>query len=357
MPSASEIRSADPFLGKLIDGRFKVEQFLGAGAVGSVYRALDRGSSKRVALKIWNGTALNQQTRGRFEREATALITLRHPNIVDVHGYGMVDQLPYVAMEYLDGQPIEAFLKDGQPLDPALALDVITQILQALAYAHGLGVVHRDLKPDNVVLVQGPRGQRLVKLLDFGLAKFLSPDDDPVKGAALTMMGMVMGTPIYMAPEQAAGKAVDVRVDVYAAGCVLFEMLVGHPPFLGESNAELFRAHLLKPVPKLAELRPDMRVAPGLQEWLETALAKRPEQRFPHAGQMLEALAALPAPLLRRQNPTQPPADDLGAPRLRLEGLPLDEDAPRRRSDSLPLIAALITGLCTAAALAYALLF
>jgi serine/threonine-protein kinase len=352
MSSAGEIRSADPFLGKLVDGRFRVELLLGSGAVGSVYRAHDRTTHTPVALKIWNGTALNPQTRGRFEREALALTTLRHPNIVDVHGYGMIDELPYVAMEYLDGQPLEAFLKDGQPLDPALALDVITQILQALAYAHGLGVVHRDLKPDNVVLVPRPRNQRLIKLLDFGLAKFLSPDDDPVKGAALTMMGMVMGTPIYMAPEQAAGKSVDVRVDVYAAGCVLFEMLIGHPPFLGESNAELFRAHLLKPIPLLSELRPDMQVAPGLQEWIETALAKRPEQRFANAGEMLEALAALPAPLLRR--PTGMP-EPYGPTTFHPE--PLPAGSPPGRLDRLPLIAALITGVCTAAALAYALLF
>jgi serine/threonine-protein kinase len=352
MSSAGEIRSADPYLGKTIDGRFKVELLLGSGAVGSVYRALDRSTQTRIALKIWNGTALNRQTRGRFEREALALTTLRHPNIVDVQGYGMVDDLPYVAMEYLDGQPLEASLKDGQPLDPVLALDVITQILQALAYAHGLGVVHRDLKPDNVVLVAGPKNQRLVKLLDFGLAKFLSPEDDPVKGAALTMMGMVMGTPIYMAPEQAAGKSVDARVDVYAAGCVLFEMLIGHPPFLGESNAELFRAHLLKPIPRLADLRPNLQIAYGLQEWFDSALAKRPEDRFSHAGQMLEALAAIPGPLLRR--PTDMP-EPYGPTTFHPES-PVANDA-QARPDRWPLIAALVTGLCTAAALAYALLF
>ena len=352
MSSAGEIRSADPFLGKIVDGRYKVELLLGSGAVGSVYRALDRTIHKPVAIKIWNGAAHNQQTRGRFEREALALTTLRHPNIVDVHGYGMLDDLPWVAMEYLDGQALETYFKDGQPLDPALALDVITQILQALAYAHGLGVVHRDLKPDNVVLVHGPRNQRLIKLLDFGLAKFLSPEDDPVKGQALTMMGMVMGTPIYMAPEQAAGKSVDVRVDVYAAGCVLFEMLVGHPPFLGESNAELFRAHLLKPIPQLAELRPDVQIAPGLQELIDRALAKRPEQRFADAGQMLEAVTAIHPPLVRRRSdvpaPYAPPVFEPEPPRA---------SAPPARLDRLPLIAALITGVCTAAALAYALLF
>jgi serine/threonine-protein kinase len=347
MTSAGEIRSADPFLGQRIDGRFKVEAFLGAGTVGSVYRARDLVQGGQVALKIWNGAAITDQTRGRFEREALALSTLHHPNIVEVQSYGTVDQLPYVAMEYLDGEPLEAFFKDGQPLAANVAYDVITQILQALAYAHGLGVVHRDLKPDNVVLLGGAQGQRRVKLLDFGLAKFLSPDDDPVKGAALTMLGMVMGTPLYMAPEQAAGRTVDARVDVYAAGCVLFEMLAGRPPFLGDSNAEIFRAHMLTPVPRLAELRSDVRVVAGLQALLERALAKDPEQRFVHAGQMLEALAALPTPLLRM--PSLLP----GAARE-----PQDEEPPESRKADWPrLLLALITGVCTAAALAYALLY
>jgi eukaryotic-like serine/threonine-protein kinase len=348
MASAGENRRADPFLGQRIDGRFKVEAFLGAGTVGSVYRARDLAQGGgQVALKIWNGAALTDQSRGRFMREAMALSTLHHPNIVEVQSYGTVEQLPYVAMEYLDGEPLEALLKDGQPMAAGLAYDVITQILQALAYAHGLGVVHRDLKPDNVVLLDGGQTPRRVKLLDFGLAKFLSPDDDPVKGEALTMLGMVMGTPLYMAPEQAAGRSVDARVDVYAAGCVLFEMLAGRPPFLGESNAEIFRAHMLSPVPRLAELRSDVRVVAGLQALLERALAKDPEQRFAHAGQMLEALLALPTPLLRLPSllPGAPPEPDEEAPPI------------PRQADGLRLLLALVTGVCTAAALAYALLY
>ena len=141
---------------------------------------------------------------------------------------------------------------EGEPLDPALVLDVARQMLAALSYAHGLGVVHRDLKPDNVFLARDGSGRNRVKLLDYGLAKFLSPGDDPVKGA-LTMTGVMMGTPLYMPPEQAAGKTIDARVDVYALGCVLFEMLSGQPPFLGESHAEIFRAHMLAPVPTLEE--------------------------------------------------------------------------------------------------------
>jgi serine/threonine protein kinase len=341
MVSAGEKRAADPFLGKLVDGRFTIEALLGAGTVGSVYRAHDQQNLRRkVALKIWNGASLNEQTRGRFVREAKALTTLRHPNIVDVQSYGMIDALPYVAMEYLDGQPLEAFLQNAQPLRTELALDVMTQILQALAYAHGLGVVHRDLKPDNVVLGLANNGRRVVKLLDYGLAKFLSPDDDPLQGSALTVTGMIMGTPLYMAPEQAAGKTIDARVDVYAAGCVMFEMLAGRPPFIGESNAEIFRAHMFSAPPRLAELRLDMQVKPELQAWLDKSLAKHPEQRFAHAGQMLEALQALPKPLMRPWN----------------EPARVSQRVPKPPKDWLPLIAAVVTFVCTVAGLAYALL-
>jgi serine/threonine protein kinase len=419
MVSASEDRSADPLLGQLVDGRFEIEALLGSGSVGSVYRARDRTRGGRnVALKIWNGTTLNEQTRGRFVREAKALTTLRHPNIVDVQSFGMFDKLPYVAMEYLDGQPLEASLT-GEPLEFDFAFDVIGQMLQALAYAHELGVVHRDLKPDNVVLLRRDDGSVQVKLLDYGLAKFLSPDDDPVQGRALTMTGMVMGTPLYMAPEQAAGKSIDGRVDVYAVGCILFEMLVGRPPFYGENNAEIFRAHMVTPTPRIAELRNDPAAGPALQEFFERALAKQPEARFAHAGEMLLALQALPRPASRRKpepalglklsdtdragpRPGERAAlagagkadrvaprpaartavagggmADRAAPsfgersdRASADGpeataAPDNRAAPRSDavsaasepgSDRMPLMAALITGLCTAAALAWALL-
>jgi serine/threonine protein kinase len=332
--------AADPFLGHIVDERFRVEALLGAGTVGSVYRAHDSAHDRTVALKIWNGSAHDDQTRGRFMRELKALSTLRHPNIVDLQGYGMCDALPYVAMEYLDGQTLDALLANGQPLDTTLVFEVMTQVLQALAYAHELGVVHRDLKPDNVVLVTGARGQPLVKLLDYGLAKFLSPDDDPVQDSALTMTGMIMGTPLYMAPEQAAGKSVDARADVYTAGCLLFEMLSGNPPYSAESNAELIRMHLMAEIPKLADARRDVIVTEELQEWLERALAKRPEERFAHAREMLTALSSLPRPALMSPSSAAALAELIGV----------------TRRDRMPLIAALITGFCTAALLAYALL-
>jgi serine/threonine-protein kinase len=267
-------------------------------------------------------------------------------------------------MEFLEGDTLESLLSNQKALDTELAFDVATQMLSALAYAHGLGVVHRDLKPDNV-LVSHPRSDRdqtnrvslrlagparVVKLLDYGLAKFLSPEADPVKGG-LTMLGMVMGTPLYMAPEQAAGRVIDARVDVYAAGCVLFEMLSGQPPYLGESNSEILRQHVVAPIPKLAELRKDVVVLPALQEFFERALAKRPEQRFADAGKMLAALEALPKPALRRAGDV--PLQLMAASTVAVDSAPGTRSSP---SERLQLLAALVTGVVTALALAYALL-
>ena len=364
MTVAGEERQVDPLIGRVVDGRFELQQFLGSGAVGSVYRAKDRTTGLPSALKIWNTRGLDEQTLGRFRREATALTTLRHPNIVGVFGWGVIDDLPFVAMEFLEGDTLESMLSNQKALDTDLAFDVATQMLGALSYAHGLGVVHRDLKPDNV-LVSHPISDRertdrpslrlvaptrVVKLLDYGLAKFLSPEADPVKGA-LTMMGMVMGTPLYMAPEQAAGRVIDARVDVYAAGCVLFEMLSGQPPYLGESNSEILRQHMMTPIPKLSDYRKDVVVLPALEEFFERALAKLPSQRFADAGKMLEALNALPKPALRR--PSDVPLQLTAANTVSADPAPPARSGP---SERLQLIAALVTGVVTALALAYALL-
>ena len=288
-------------IGRVIDERYQIEAFLGQGAVGSVYRARDVVESRVVAVKVWNADQLTEQIRGRFAREAAALSQLRHPNIVFVYGHGMVDGLPYVAMELLEGETLEARLGEGEPLETKLAFDVAKQMLGALAFAHGLGVVHRDLKPDNVFLAKRPGGHStVVKLLDYGLAKFLSPGADPMQGKALTMTGMVMGTPLYMPPEQAAGGDVDLRVDVYSAGCVIFEVLTGQPPYLGNNHGEILRAHLVSPVPKVSEFRSeDEEVLPALQTFLETALAKKAAGRFENAAVMLEALNAIPQPAIR----------------------------------------------------------
>lgn len=285
---------ADGFVGRIVDQRFRIEGLLGEGAVGTVYRATDLSSGTAVAFKRWHSSGDDAQVRGRFEREAKALDTLKHPNIVEVYGHGLVDNLPYVVMELLLGQTLERMVESGRPLDTSVALDIARQMLDAIAHAHRHDVVHRDLKPDNVFVADDGHGGRRVKILDYGLAKFMTPDQDPTKGAMLTVTGMVMGTVLYMPPEQAAGSTVDLPVDVYAAGCVLFEMLTGRPPYLAEHQLDIIRAHLKNPIPRVEQYREGVRVDPRLQAVLDRAMAKKQTDRYPDAGAMLDALKALP---------------------------------------------------------------
>jgi serine/threonine-protein kinase len=297
----------NPLIGSVSDGRYRIEALLGEGAVGAVYRALDVTTGERVALKQWHPIALNDEVRGRFMREATALVTLDHPNIVQVLGHGFVNGVPYVALEYLDGQTLEALVGSGTPLAPDLAFDVARQALSAIAYAHAHQVVHRDLKPENIFLARDAHGRMTIKILDYGLAKFMA--DEAVLGstnAPITALGTVIGTPLYMPPEQAAGSSIDLAADVYAIGCVLFEMLAGRPPFMADTNVELITAHLRAPIPSLAETLPGMRVAPELQALIDRALAKRQTERFPNAAAMLEALQRLPPSPIAKIAPPAP---------------------------------------------------
>ena len=342
----------DRFVGRVIDGRYRVEKLLGEGAVGVVYKALDAKTGNHVAVKIWLEESLDEQTSGRFSREAKALTTLEHPNIVSVYGYGVVDNSPYLAMEMLVGGTLERRLEDGEPLDPAFVMHIGRQMLEALAFAHSRSVVHRDLKPDNIFVVEKPGSLPHVKLLDYGLAKFLTPEEDPV-GKALTMTGMVMGTPLYMAPEQAMGGKIDLTADVYSAGCVLFELFTGRLPFLGETHGELLRLHMTAPVPKLGEAAGGkIVVKPEIQAFIERAMAKRAEQRFPNAAEMLQAFVSLPQPAVSKVGAASPAAQRPRAP-VASAGHDVAE-APKSGSNRMVLIAVgvvLLLGAIAAVAL------
>jgi serine/threonine protein kinase len=282
-------------VGRTVNDLYRIEALLGEGAVAAVYRVVELSTGRVLALKRWNVSALDAEVRGRFLRETNALDTLDHPNIVKVFAHGMVDNVPYMVLEYLEGQTVEALLHKGGPLQLELALEIARQALAAIAYAHQHNVVHRDLKPENIFLTKQAGERPQVKILDYGLAKFMAPTGDPNKDKTLTSSGMVVGTPLYMPPEQATGVSVDLPVDVYAMGCVLFEMLTGRLPFEGESRLELLTAHMRDPVPRLETVCKGMRVAPALQALIDRALAKKQTERYPHAGAMLAALELVPA--------------------------------------------------------------
>jgi eukaryotic-like serine/threonine-protein kinase len=273
-------------------GKYRLERQLGAGAMGTVYRAVDR-SGVACAVKVLADT--DDELKERFRREAEALFMLKHPNVLEIRDYGIdaETKLPFLVMELLEGRTLESLVVDHTP-DPQTGLEMAIQVCRGLAYAHTQGVLHRDLKTENVFVVFEANGAFRAKLLDFGLVKF----DDQKWGPAkkLTMQGTVFGSPAYMSPEQGTGTPLDARSDVYSMGVVLFEMITGEWPYVTESEMTMLRAHLLDPIPALASKREGLVVAPALEHIVRTALAKKPTDRFASAVEMLAALEKLPRP-------------------------------------------------------------
>lgn len=281
-------------VGQVIDGKYQVLSILGEGGMGAVYKARTQDGS-HVAVKVLHQElGDNPELQERFQREIQALFALKHPNVLAAHDAGVVDGSPYLAMELLEGAPLDKYIEDTPP-DPQTAMYVMRQVLAGLAFAHAKGAAHRDLKAENVFLSKGPDGRPIAKLLDFGLVKFT---DDAKWGnnRKLTVQGSVFGTPAYMAPEQALGQNTDARTDVYSAGCILFELLTGEWPFMEETQMMMLQAHIMKKPRLIAETRLDLAVRPELEDVIQRAMAKKPQDRYADAGQMLAALDAMPQP-------------------------------------------------------------
>lgn len=283
--------------GHVIAGRYRIDGQLGVGGIGVVYRAVQLPLERPVAIKVLHDDMLTlAELRARFEREARVLSALTHPHVVSISDYGIDGERPFLVMELLEGRTLEEVVRED-PMEPERALHLGRQILHGLAFAHEKGVAHRDLKPANVFLQRMPDGTEHVKLLDFGLARMVAPggaaDDQPT----LTQRGVVFGTPAYMSPEQATGASVDERSDVYSAGVLLFELLAGRRPFVGDTRAEIMRAHLTAPVPRIASVRPELRLHPDMVDLLDVAMAKEPGDRFVDAADMLAGLDAITPPV------------------------------------------------------------
>jgi eukaryotic-like serine/threonine-protein kinase len=281
---------ADPRIGRVLDGKFRIEALIGAGGMGRVYRATHLSLGEPVAVKfLLAELARSATTRERFRREAQALARLRHPGIVSVLDFGEANDELYMAMELVSGSVLADLI---HPQGPELSLlrlgDVFSQILSVLEMAHREGVVHRDLKPENVMLVENKDRRDLVKILDFGLALV----NDPKKVAErLTETGTVHGTPHYMSPEQCKGIEVGAPTDVYAVGCMLFEAISGVPPFDAEEMAGLMAQQMFVEPPPLASVGQKRTVSVGLEKVVRSALAKAAAER-PTAGELRDALAA-----------------------------------------------------------------
>jgi protein kinase-like protein len=277
--------------------QFTVGPVLGQGGFATVFRARDRTLNRDVAVKVMDTAgAPSPSLAERFVREAQTIARLEHPNIVPIYEVGEPADLLYIVMRCVDGPSLRQLLGNApnHRLSVGDAARVARQVADALAHAHGEGVVHRDVKPDNILLDK--RGQVLVT--DFGIAKAAQA----ATAAQLTVEGMIIGTPQYMSPEQAAGDAVDGRSDIYSLGIVLYQMLSGAPPFDGDSSAKIIAQQLTVVPPDIRTLRPD--VTPELARVLERMLDKDPARRFQTAGEVSRALVeALPTAARNRVQP------------------------------------------------------
>lgn len=286
-------------VGTTIGEHYKVLSLLGEGAMGEVFLVEHTDTHKRMALKVLNDEMGQMpEAVARFEREALAAANIHHPNVAAAFDSGRTsDGALFIVYEYAEGQSLYERIMKGR-LPAPLALHITRQVASALVWAHAIGVVHRDIKAENIVLAGGDGVDVTAKVLDFGLAKvsseLLSEGTAGVhKSMVLTRMGMAMGTPAYMSPEQALGAEVDGRADLYSLGVLLYEMLTGRLPFECDSPSELLRMHLLAPVPPLAQRVPGLRVPAGLEAITLKLLAKDPEQRFQSAKALVEAIDQL----------------------------------------------------------------
>jgi eukaryotic-like serine/threonine-protein kinase len=275
-------------VGETIAGRYELQEVVGHGGMSSVYKAHDSLLERYVALKF-----LHEQYNAdddfveRFKREARLVAQLQHPNIVTVIDRGEEDGRQYIVFEFIDGENLKEFVVRKGRLDVHEALEVALEVARALAFAHAAGLVHRDVKPQNVLL----NGDGRAKVTDFGIARSLDVD------TGMTQTGTILGTSNYLAPEQASGQPVDAQTDVYSLGVVLYELLAGDVPFPGESFLAVAMKHVHEPSPNLLDVRPDvpLRVAAAV----DRALEKDPDQRFPSMDAFAAELEACLAVLDR----------------------------------------------------------
>ncbi|MET0406310.1 MAG: serine/threonine-protein kinase [Cystobacter sp.] len=348
-------RAGDPWLGRVVAGRYAVRGILGRGGMGTVYEAEQVGLQRIVALKLLHPhVARTPGAVARFQREARLMARLQHPGAVHVFDHGQEGDELYLAMERVEGVPLHELLDTRGLMEVETAVELAARILEVLGAAHELGIVHRDLKPSNVMLV-GELSRPQVKVLDFGLAALVLPEEGT---ARVTESGQVLGTPAYISPEHCRGEANDARADLYSVGCLLHELLVGRPPFGEAPPVDVMSGHLYRPPPPVRQVMPERDIPEALEAVvlasLSKAKARRPASARELATRLREALrpqaappvASTPAPVAEpRARPValldaggSQGASDIGTA-LAVAGYQV---VPRRAEDPLDGIAAVV---------------
>ncbi len=300
--SNNPLRMAEQFTiptpGDTVAGKYLIKEELGRGSHGVVFRARQLGLTRDVALKTLLPKAfLQSDIVTRFQREASLISRLQHPNIVTLYDFGEMGGVLYMAMEFVRGRPLSKVMREEAPLEEERAAHIIKQVLNALSVAHNEGIVHRDLKPENILLTQNEDGVEVVKVLDFGIAKLTRGEESQDALKALTIEGYVLGTPHYMSPESISGDPVTNRADLYAVGILLYELLTGEHPFQAPNPSAVMIRHLRDPVPPL----PDSDQDNGRFGFaIRKALEKEPDDRIADAATMIQILDGEISPPKRR---------------------------------------------------------
>jgi serine/threonine protein kinase len=311
-------------IGKTIAGRYRIISKLGEGGMGAVYRGEQTSLKRAVAIKLLRPELSgNQMILRRFNAEAEAVAKLSHPNTVIVYDFGQdTDGSLFIAMEFIEGKSLRTAIGREGPFPPARAIAIALQVAASLTDAHAHSIVHRDLKPDNVMLQERGRQKDIVRVLDFGIAKLR--DDNRATQQAMTQAGDMLGTPQYMAPEQIKGESIDGRTDVYALGCMIYEMVTARLPYEAPTIMAMLSKHLMEtPVPP-SQRRPDLAIPPAIDQLVLGAMAKDPRDRPPTMEVFSEMLAGilqqLPqdpnrssglSPIVNVQNIVTPPAHSM----------------------------------------------
>lgn len=283
----------DPLIGMLIQDRYRIESLVAKGSMGVIYKATQEAIGRTVAIKVMHGYLVNdEESMKRYHKEAKAASRLNHPNITAVYDFGVLASgQPYIVMDLLTGKALADVLQQRGQLTLGQTLMVFNQVCQALAEAHARGVVHRDVKPENIVIEEMPDGKNiLVKVVDFGIATFAAEGEDTI--GKITKTGTVCGSPFYMSPEQCDAGKVDQRSDLYSLGIVLFECLTGKVPFESKDIYLVLSMQVKDPPPRLSKMRSDIEFSPEIEMFVAKSLAKDPDARYQSAQEFWEGLAA-----------------------------------------------------------------
>ena len=318
----------DPIVGTVLAGRYAVERRIAEGGMGLVYQARHREIDKSVAIKVLREDLSGRpDVLARFRQEARSASRIGHENIVDISDFGETSRgASYFVMEFLEGEDLAMVMGRETVIDAERACGIVLQCCRALSATHAKGIVHRDIKPENIFLTRKNGVGDFVKIVDFGIAKISDMETEGAPGRKLTKTGMIFGTPEYMSPEQAEGKELDHRVDIYALGIILFECVAGRVPFEGDTFMGVLTQHLFVEVPAICEVNPDAKVTPELEQVIRIALAKERDDRYQSAEELAEAITcALEGELSVATLMTRP---SVRVPRAKADVEPI----PRRKS-------------------------